>query len=584
MKKFSTFLTLFLALCLVFTFADVRQAFMEKSPGQFDPAAYVKSQQERFDWLMAEAVPLSEKSIISIVVTEKDIREIESYECQTCGKGAGSMEKRVRIGLVKPVNFMVSVDHPVFTADGGFVCTAAAESRNATALRVHFSDFNLPPNAAVYIYNTTGEAFGPYTGRGPGDEGDFWSHTVYGPIAYVQLRHFGPASKSDLKSARFKISEVGHLGQKFLLPFLQKETQDRENLSTALELCDYNEPCVEDASCYSGTAVNNAKNAVAHMEWISGGWIYYCSGGLIADTDPDTQIPYFLTANHCLSKARAAAGLECYFQYWTANCGGACYDPVGAVPRTLGADIVNTSRDGDFSLLQLRENPPAGSVFMGWTNVPVATADGTELFRISHPSGAPQAYSKHVVDSDYVECSSLPIGEFIYSLDVVGATEGGSSGSPVYNMDGQIVGQLYGACGYTLEICDAENNRTVDGAFAFYYDNVKQWLDPLPGPGGKMHVQSIVLSTTTQAVFTTVTAEVTIVDDNGSPVANATVSGTFSGDISGSASGVTDGSGVATLSIKKKVTVTTFTFCVDNVTHASLTYDPNANVETCDTY
>lgn len=29
---------------------------------------------------------------------------------------------------------------------------------------------------------------------------------------------------------------------------------------------------------------------------------------------------------------------------------------------------------------------------------------------------------------------------------------------------------------------------------------------------------------------------------------------------------------------------TEFTFCVDDVVHATLTYDPDANQETCDTY
>jgi len=75
---------------------------------------------------------------------------------------------------------------------------------------------------------------------------------------------------------------------------------------------------------------------------------------------------------------------------------------------------------------------------------------------------------------------------------------------------------------------------------------------------------------------------VLIQDGNGSPVANATVSGTFSGTIAESASGVTSGSGLAVIettgTAKGGVTIT---FCVDNVTHATLVYDPNANQQTC---
>jgi len=62
---------------------------------------------------------------------------------------------------------------------------------------------------------------------------------------------------------------------------------------------------------------------------------------------------------------------------------------------------------------------------------------------------------------------------------VVGATEGGSSGSPVVRSDGKVVGQLSGACGTNLsDNCDAVLNATVDGAFASYYSEVAQWLDP----------------------------------------------------------------------------------------------------------
>lgn len=595
MKKFSLFFVVFVSLSLMFAFAgdefvkkgrtpEFRQAFMERSAGTFDPAEYSRTMDETYNWLRSEAASISPGSFITVQVTEGDLEGIENYECETCAQS-----QKLRVGLVKPVGVQFSfrsLDSLERTSDGGIVWTAAVESPGATALRMHFTNFSLPGNAALYIYGLNGEAFGPYTDLGPGNVSDFWSHTITGPVTYVQLRHFGPISEHELNSISFGIEGVGYLSEKFLIPFLQQKETAVEGISGVREHCPDNEDCVEDASCYSGGAIGDAKHAAAYIQWVSGVWIYMCSGGLIADTDTGSQIPYFLTANHCISKAKYAGVLECYFQYWTASCHGACYDPVGVCPRTLGSDIIHTSTDGDHTLLQLREDPPPGSVFLGWDSQPLAFSDGTHLFRISHPSGMPQAYSEHDVDSQYVECGGLPIGEFIYSQDVLGATEGGSSGSPVMNMSGQIVGQLYGACGYTLEVCDAVENRTVDGAFAFYFDSVKQWLDPDgPGPGGdEMHVQDITLSLKKAGLNHTCKALVTIVDENGDPVEGATVTGTFSGDVSGTQSGTTGASGEVLLSITIKSPVTTFTFCVDNVTHSSLTYDPAANVETCDTY
>jgi len=152
------------------------------------------------------------------------------------------------------------------------------------------------------------------------------------------------------------------------------------------------------------------------------------------------------------------------------------------------------------------------------------------------------------------------------------------------NTSGQIVGQLYGGCGYNInDVCDSEQNRTVDGAFAFYFNDVKQWLDPNGGTD-KMHVHAVDLSMKVAGPNHTCKATVTIVDENNNPVEGATVTGTFSGDVSGTETGTTDATGVAVITKKVRETVTTFTFCVDNVTHSSYTYDSGANVETCDTY
>ena len=99
-----------------------------------------------------------------------------------------------------------------------------------------------------------------------------------------------------------------------------------------------------------------------------------------------------------------------------------------------------------------------------------------------------------------------------------------------------------------------------------------------------MHVS--VLNTTTVSVASKRKAgrvEIVVVDNLGAPVQGATVTGTYSGSFTGTQAGVTDAAGRVILQ-----TTTTapnnakFTFCVNNVTHASLTYNPSANVKTCD--
>jgi PKD repeat protein len=192
--------------------------------------------------------------------------------------------------------------------------------------------------------------------------------------------------------------------------------------------------------------------------------------------------PYFLTANHCISRGREASSMEAYFRYRsTTACESSptgCSGP-GSSPRTRGATILSTNKTGDYTLLRLSESAPTGSFFLGWSTTAVANTNNTALYRLSHPAGAPQAYSTHVVDTAKVTCGSWPRGNWIYSRDTYGATEGGSSGSPVLNGSAQIVGQLSGACGFNVsDNCDRDSNATVDGAFANYYPAVAPYLGP----------------------------------------------------------------------------------------------------------
>ncbi|UCF44288.1 MAG: S8 family serine peptidase [Planctomycetota bacterium] len=78
---------------------------------------------------------------------------------------------------------------------------------------------------------------------------------------------------------------------------------------------------------------------------------------------------------------------------------------------------------------------------------------------------------------------------------------------------------------------------------------------------------------------------VSIYDNCGGGVADADVTGTFTGDFNETLTETTDGNGVAVI----RTTTTqsqrpSYEFCVDDVSHGILVYDPNNNVETCDSY
>jgi hypothetical protein len=361
------------------------------------------------------------------------------------------------------------------TRDGGLVWAAVVTSENAGAIRLHVEDMSLPRNVELYLYSRSGEAHGPYTAAGPHGTGEFWTATIFGSEAILQLR-ISSSADPDLGDVSFRVLEAGLITPKFA-----------GSLQAVFEAppppgwpCG-NPNCVVDASCYGGIA-DTLGLAVAKIEWIQGAYIYTCTGGLISDNNP-SQDNFFLTANHCISKSNSAKSANFYWRFATSSCNASsCPSNSGWPYQTSGATVSKTGRKGDYSLLHLNSAPPAGSVTLGWTSAPVANTNGTNLYRVSNPNFGPQVYSQHRVDTSAPTCSTWPRGERIYSRDITGAIDGGSSGSPIVNSSVQIVGQLSGTCGLNpSDPCASgpgEANATVDGAFAFYFASVQPILNP----------------------------------------------------------------------------------------------------------
>ncbi len=440
---------------------------------------YLQRQEALTAWLTGQMPALGLDEAIGIELTPEEMDTIENAlptpseplkigvvramtpAVQIRGLTRGQLSKQIR-------NVFTGVTSP--TGDGGLAWALSIESTGAGAIRVHIEDLSLPEAAELYFYSPLGEAFGPYTGTGPVGTGDFWTESVFGTEGTLQLWIPGPASPADLRQVSLTVTEVGLISSRFTEAI-------RDDVTASQNFCG-NPKCIVDASCFGGTPAEPAKNAEAKMEWISGPYIYTCSGGLLADNNP-SQNNYFLTANHCINKNSTAQNVQFYWRFRTSSCNGACPSNSGWPFKTTGSTLRKTGRKGDFTLLQLNSNPPSGSVFLGWTSAPVAFSNGTLLYRISNPNFGPQVYSKHHVDTSAPVCSGWPRGERIYSRDDVGGIDGGSSGSPVVNGSSQVVGQLSGTCGYNPnDPCDEVSNATVDGAFAYYYAQIQPFINP----------------------------------------------------------------------------------------------------------
>ena len=128
---------------------------------------------------------------------------------------------------------------------------------------------------------------------------------------------------------------------------------------------------------------------------------------------------------------------------------------------------------------------------------------------------------------------------------------------------------------YVVNAIDVTGNRSAA--------SVEVSVTPEPPAPPTMHVASVVATIDDQGGGNKYgVATVTIVDESGSPVASAAVTGTLTGKFNGTLTESTDAAGVAVLSIGPKNGNVSYTFCVDTVTHATYLHDPPADIVTCD--
>ena len=364
----------------------------------------------------------------------------------------GRAKGRLQIGVGRPLVQPIVINENTAPADKWTVLTngwriwqVAVVSQGAVGLRVHLQSVSLPDGAQVVMYDATNLAQSAVvcSSKDLSDIGDVWAQAVYSEQVVVECQ---VPPGVDLSSVAFTIAEVSHLYQ---LPMANSLLKDAA------------ESCENDATCY--TAWTNQEAGVALIQFVDSGQTYLCTGCLLADSNPSTSSEYFLTANHCITDQTIAATIEFYWFYQTKSCNGRAPSQ-GSVPRTgPGADLLTNSAASDFSFIRLRQKPPAGAFYLGWsTATPVS---GETLTVVHHPNG----------DFTRISFGNLTGSDpdFWQVQWFSGVTEPGSSGSPLFNAKHEVIGQLYGG---TSDCTNPSGNDTF-GRFDETYKAIKRWID-----------------------------------------------------------------------------------------------------------
>ena len=265
------------------------------------------------------------------------------------------------------------------------------------------------------------------------------------------------------------------------------------------------DPCEINVNCSPvGDLWQDEKKGVAKIYIIEGNFAGSCTGSLINNTSQDCK-PYFLTALHCGVSATTAnmTQWKFYFKYEAPSCTN---------PSTAGtlddyfitgclriADSGDNGGDSgsDFLLVKLGSSTNEATIITnlksanfsaywnGWNANTTATTGGVG---IHHPAGDIKKISTFSGTSVSAGWNGNGLSShwrqsWTSNSNGHGVTEGGSSGSPLFNnSQGYIIGTLTGGS----SSCNSPTSPDFYGKMSYHWTSngtannlrLKPWLDP----------------------------------------------------------------------------------------------------------
>ena len=406
-------------------------------------------------------------------------------------------------GMDLPFRFGKSFDVNLTLKDGKWQKTDSTEvwslkitSDNAYSLNFIFSELYLPEGGELYIFNEDGSmVFGPVTEKQNNHGRKFLTDIIQGESVSIQISI--PRNTKD--NPKLTIQNIIHGYRDIFKSGIFPDAGYGQS-----------ENCTEDVACYSNWL--NEADGVVQILLSDGSEL--CSGALMNNTAQDFT-PYILTAFHCVDVGNLLirnkypycnndtdennGTIEQYerdeaeewlvrFGFKHTECDGSI---IGNI-YTFDDTHYRAGWDGsDFALVELaddilRDEPSVGEkVWLGWDRTSNNPSSGT---CIHHPSGdimkLSSDYGSLVTNSSQLSdgCIAWPATNFWKTEWDDGVTEGGSSGSPLFNSNKRIVGQLWGG----NSSCDNQNGNSYYGRIDRSWTGggtdetrLSNWLDPI---------------------------------------------------------------------------------------------------------
>ena len=339
--------------------------------------------------------------------------------------------------------------------DGGRLWRMRLASEGTTSLHLVYDDFWMPEGAQLFLYNDDRSVvLGAFTQRNNKPYGRF--STDFVPGEATTLEYYEPAG-----------AEPGRLHIAMAIQGWEEPASASKGAETSAALsCSIDVACTEEEHGWTGW-----DDAIRSVVQISNG----CTGVLV-NNEEENEIPYVLTVNHCgWPSVGETVDWVFKFGYESSTCTNPESNP--SFNSISGATVRAASSSGDFTLLELSAPIPAeyDVYFAGWS---IEDNPSLGAAVIGHPVGD---IKKITMDDD--QLGQFGSGHWQSIFDH-GTIEGGSSGSPLFNADHELIGFVKTALFYDPNACigpggdDNAANVLMPKLSALWGLGLQQYLDP----------------------------------------------------------------------------------------------------------
>lgn len=373
----------------------------------------------------------------------------------------------LKVGVLLPTDLTIDNAGSWNTLpDGKRVWRLQVQAKDAIALMLSFRDFYIPENGKLFIYSSDKtHLIGAFTHHTNPPTKEYATEFLAGDKIILEYE----AGISENEHPRIAIDAVGYGYNHLHVSRTMADTGPGTSGS-----------CMVNINCEEGEAWQTEKNGVCQMTLPIGNYIYICSGALVNNTAEDLK-PYILSAFHCIDldipvTEKNLNKYTFYFHFEHTGCENnssiASYRTITGCKKIAGIPLDGGS---DGLLLLLNQTIPEhyNAYYNGWDRSNTAAQSGVG---IHHPSGdymKISTFNKVARTSTWYGIDNIKGAPnahwnvvFEQTANGHAVTEGGSSGSPLFNQNKQIVGTLSGGS----SSCEKPNGANTYGKLYYHWD------------------------------------------------------------------------------------------------------------------